>query len=134
MKLASYQPQYFPRLHYFARMLDSDIFTISDYLQYVRKHACTHADGTKSRIFSYQAHMGIRSPEGTLVLDIPVRKGGIEGRQPLNQAHIDYSSRWQEKTLNHIRTHYHRAPRYGDVFPSLFSVVMQRYNSLAECT
>ncbi len=134
VRLAGYQPQYFPRLHYFARVLNSDVFTISDYLQYVRKHSYLHADGTTSRGFSYQAHVPIKTGNGALVLDIPIKKGGVEGRQSLNEAQIDYSSDWQQKNLNNIHNHYHRAPRYQEVFPSLSLIVTQRYGSLAEFT
>jgi hypothetical protein len=134
VRLSGYQPQYFPRLHYFARILDSDIFTISDYLQYVRKHASVLSDGTRARVFSYQAHVPIKTREGSLLLDIPVRKGGVQGRQSLNEAQIDYSSSWQQKHLNNIHSHYLRAPRYEAVFPSLSLVISQRYSSLAEYT
>lgn len=134
VRLSSYQPQYFPRLHYFARLLDSDIFTVSDYLQYVRKHAYRAPDGSNHRVFSYQAHTPIKGADGPLLLDIPVKKGGTEGKQPLNEAEIDYSSNWQQKHLNSIHNFYHRAPQYQEMFPSLSLVISQRYSSLAECS
>ena len=134
MRLTGYQPQYFPRLHYFARILDSDIFTISDYLQYVRKHAYPGKDGTAKRGPSYQAHTPLKTRDGILLLDIPIKKGGIEGRQALNEAQIDYASHWQQKHLNSIHNFYMRAPRYKDVFPSLSLLLTQHYSSLAELT
>lgn len=133
-RLVGYQPQYFPRLHYYARILDSDIFTISDYLQYVRKHAYVLPDGSSKRGPSYQAHVPIKSASGVLLLDIPVRKGGVEGRQALTEAEIDYSSHWQQKHLNSIHNLYAHAPRYKDIFPSLSLLLTQRYSSLAELT
>ena len=134
MRLSGYQPQYFPRLHYFARILDSDIFTISDYLQYVRKHAAIQKDNSVSRVYSHQAHMPIKSGTGVLFLDIPVKKGGIEGRQALDEAQIDYSSAWQQKTIKTIHTNYIRAPYYDIIFPSLAILLAQRYSTLAEYT
>ncbi|HWO07378.1 MAG TPA: WbqC family protein [Candidatus Paceibacterota bacterium] len=134
IRLTGYQPQYFPRLHYFARILDSDIFTISDYLQYVRKHTYPNPDGTTHRGVSYQAHTPIKTAQGAFMLDIPVKKGGEQGRQSLNEAEIDYASAWQQKNINSIHHNYHRATNYSAVFPSLSLVMMQRYGSLAECT
>ncbi|HYF12857.1 MAG TPA: WbqC family protein [Candidatus Paceibacterota bacterium] len=133
-RLAGYQPQYFPRLHYFARILNADVFTISDYLQYVRKHAYAHKDGTTSRGVSYQAHTPIKTSQGPLLLDIPVKRGGENGRQMIHEAPIDYATTWQQKNLNSIYFHYHKAPQFSAIFPDLSVVMMQKYETLAGCT
>lgn len=133
-RLTSYQPQYFPRLHYFARIFNADIFTISDYLQYVRKHGFLQKDGSTKRGPSYQAHTVIKTANGPLLLDIPVKKGGIEGRQPLNKASIEYAIDWQQKHLNHIRQNYAHAPHFNELFPSLSETIEKQYSSLAECS
>jgi hypothetical protein len=133
-RLVGYQPQYFPRLHYFARILNSDVFTISDYLQYVRKHAFPNPDGTTRRDISHQAHTPIKTGQGVLLLDVPVKKGGIAGRQALNEAVIDYTSAWQSQTVNVLQYSYQTAPQFEKVFPSLSLVLTQRYDSLAEFT
>jgi hypothetical protein len=130
VRLASYQPQYFPRLHYFARMLDADVFTISDYLQYVRKHTVQNAEGSR-RVFSYQAHAPIKSADGVLLLDVPVRRGGAGGKQALNEAAIDYAGAWQQKQLNIIQANYARAPYFRDVYPQLATLIRRTHDSLA---
>lgn len=38
MRLADIQPQHFPRLHYLARLLDSDVFVIRDDVQFAKSH------------------------------------------------------------------------------------------------
>jgi hypothetical protein len=133
-RLTSYQPQYFPRLHYFARIFNADIFTISDYLQYVRKHGFLQKDGSTKRGPSYQAHTVIKTENGPFLLDIPVKKGGIEGRQPLNKASIEYAIGWQQKHLSHIRQNYAHAPYFNELFPSLSETIQRHYSSLAECS
>lgn len=130
-RLVGYQPQYFPRLHYFARILDSDIFTISDYLQYVRHHIYANGD-ERVRAPSYQAHSPIKTGNGTLLLDVPVKRGGKEGKQLLTEAVLDYSTSWHEKHLQNIEHHYKKSAEFARVFPSLQAFLMTRHANLAE--
>src|SRR6185436_18076548 len=105
-RLVGYQPQYFPRLHYFARFLNCDLYTISDNLQYVRKHVYPKGDGTTYRGPSYQAHTAIKNPQGALLLDIPVKHLGKDEHQLMTEAQIDYSSPWREVHLKNIEHNY----------------------------
>ena len=127
-RLSGYQPQYFPRLHYFARMLDSDIFEISDYLQFVRKHAYRLPDGTNKRGKSYQAHTPIKLQSGVNLLSIPTHRDGL---LPINETRIDYSQNWVTKHLRNIEAGYSRAPRFAEIFPELKSMLETGYVSLA---
>lgn len=131
-RLVGYQPQFFPRLHYYARVLNADVFVISDYVQYVRKHVYPREDGTSERGPSYQAHTPVKTPAGVKLIDVPVKKGGVGGRQPLNEAKIEYGSPWNRKALNQIDQYYRKAPRFASVFPSLSEVLLREYGSLAE--
>jgi hypothetical protein len=133
MRLVGYQPQYFPRLHYFARVLDSDIFTISDYLQYVRHHVYEHGS-ERERGPSYQAHTPLKTGNGVLLLDVPVRRGGEEGKQLLTEAQVDYSTPWNEKHLQNIEHHYKKTPEFFRVFPSLQIFLQQRHATLSDLT
>lgn len=133
-RLVGYQPQYFPRLHYFARILNSDIYTISDNLQYVRKHVYLKEDGTRERGVSYQAHTPIKTAQGIFMLDIPVFHGGTGGRQLLTEARIDNTAPWQEKHLKNIEHHYKKAPEFDRVFPSLQMLFSARFRNLAALT
>lgn len=132
-RLVGYQPQYFPRLHYFARVLDSDIFTISDYLQYVRHHVYEHGD-TRERGPSYQAHTPIKTGNGLLLLDVPVRRGGDSGKQLLTEAALDYAMPWNEKHLQNIEHHYKKSAEFSKVFQSLSAVLTMPHATLADLT
>lgn len=129
MRLAGYQPQYFPRLHYFARLLDSDIFEFSDYVQFVKKHAYHNPDGTSTRGRSFQADTVIKTNQGPAYLTVPVRQ---EGLAPINQTMLDNTQSWVKKHLKTIRIHYGRAPQFTSIFPSLTKLLDQPYNNLAE--
>lgn len=131
MRLVGYQPQYFPRLHYIARILDADIFTISDYLQYVRHHIYEH-EGVRERGPSYQAHTPIKTAQGILLLDVPVRRGGLDGKQAIHEALVDYSTPWYEKHLLNFQHHYKKAPSFSRVYPALESFLSQKHVSLAD--
>ena len=133
MRLVGYQPQYFPRLHYFARVLDSDIFTISDYLQYVRHHVYEHG-AERERGPSYQAHTPLKNANGILMLDVPVKRGGEDGKQLITEALIDYSTPWHEKHLQNIEHHYKKSPGSARLLPSLQALFESRYATLADLT
>lgn len=128
MRLSGYQPQYFPRLHYFARALDSDIFEISDYLQFVKKHAFPMPDGTMKRGKSFQAHTPIKLHQGILYLTIPVRRMRL---LPLNRTPIDYTHAWRAKHLASIRSGYAKAPNFQRLFPEITFILSRQYASLA---
>lgn len=129
MRLSGYQPQYFPRLHYFARALDSDIFEISDYLQFVRKHAYQLPDGSGKRGKSYQAHTPIKLHQGTTYLSIPTKQKGLF---PINQIEIDYHQNWVSKHVKSIETGYSRAKNFKKIFPEVESILETKYKNLAQ--
>ncbi len=131
IRLAGYQPQYFPRLHYFARMLDSDVFTIAPYLQYVRRHAYIRKDGTRENGPSYQAHALIKARHGVVEIGVPVQRVQY---QRIQDAKIDYAHAWQDKHLNAIREHYQKSPYYRDLSPGLERVIRGEYDSLGDLT
>ncbi len=132
VRLGGYQPHYFPRLHCLARMLDSDISPIADYVQYVRKHAYPTHDGRRVNGPSYQAHTPIKTRNGTLLLGVPVTHAGHFQR--LNEAQVSYAASWQDDHCNIIREAYRAAPFFNQVFPEVESIVRRTYPSLASLT
>jgi hypothetical protein len=133
-RLVGYQPQYFPRLHYYARFLNADVFKISDNLQFVRRHAYHSSDGTSSNGPSYQAHTPIKTSQGMYLLDVPVRHEGKKTERMLNAIAIDYSKGWREKQLKGIELNYKKAPQFKAIFPSLAALFSQQFPSLASYT
>lgn len=131
MRLSGYQPHYFPRLHYVKRALDSDLFELSDYLQFVKKHEFKLNDGTHKRGKSYQAHASIKLSSGIYHLVVPTHDGQNE---PINKTPIVYNHDWVYKHLQTIQMAYARAPAFSSLYPELKALLEKRYESLGELT
>lgn len=129
MRLAGYQPQYFPRLHYFARILDADVFTISDYVQFVKKHAYPAAPGRPKYGRSYQADTPIKMAAGVQHLPVPVKH---EGFQNINATRIAYESPWAERHLRVLSVNYSQARNAAPVLAQLTTLLELPYDNLAE--
>ncbi|OGY16152.1 MAG: hypothetical protein A2785_01015 [Candidatus Chisholmbacteria bacterium RIFCSPHIGHO2_01_FULL_49_18] len=128
MRLSGYQPQYFPRLHFFARALDSDIFEISDYLQFVKKHAYPMPDGRTKRGKSFQSDTPIKLHQGESFLTIPVQRKRL---LPLTHTTIEYGQPWQEKHLASIRSGYGKAVNFNSLYPEISAIIQKQHDSLS---
>lgn len=128
-RLSGYQPQYFPRLHYFARMLDSDIFEFSDYLQFVKKHQYPLPDGSLKRGKSYQADTPLKGPDGVRWLTVPVQQ---QEKLPMNQTKVVADRAWVRKHVRTFEADYHRAPYVRRLAPQLTELLSQPYASVAD--
>lgn len=129
-RLVSYQPQYFPRLHYFARILNADVFSIADNVQFVRKHAYHKPDGSNPIGPSYQAHTPIKSSAGLLMLDFPTKH---RGDQAINETPLGFAdTNERTKHLRVIAQHYRKAPQFSRIYPSLEAFWAKEYATVAE--
>lgn len=125
MRYSGIQPHYFPRLHYFARILQTDIFVIRDDVQFVRKHK--YPDGKNGK--SYQAHTPIKHASGLHFLMIPIIHDGYKS---IRDTKIQYNSNWVEEHLKTIQTTYSNAPYFSVVYPQLQKLLTKKYENLAE--
>jgi len=106
-RVTIYQPQFFPRLHYFARILNSAVYGIADNVQFVRKHAY-HGD-KKSAGPSYQAHTPIKTRNGVLLVDYSTESGF----KSIAETKIVYTARSDKMLpLRLIEEHYRKAPQF----------------------
>lgn len=130
MRLVSYQPHYFPRLHYFARILDADIFAVADYVQFVRKHAYHLADGTAPIGPSYQAHTPIKTEGGPLLIDIPTKH---DGRQSILETRLAFAKpKDRLRNFRLVQVHYRMAPRFLELMPILEALYKRPHGTVAE--
>ncbi len=125
MRLSDIQPQYFPRIHYFARMLSSDVFVLRDDVQFVRNHKYPGGQ----RCVSYQAHTPISGSQGTLLLAVAVKKGH---QNAIDEVAPCYEQKWRSKHLNQIRQHYRSAPRSKELMPEIETLVTHQFSTLAD--
>lgn len=125
MRYSGIQPQYFPRLHYFARILNTDIFVIRDDAQFVRRHR--YPDGRIDK--SYQAHTPIKYALGVFFLTVPTVHKGLF---PLIKTGVSYDQNWGRRHLKTIQMAYGRAPYFEGVYPEVEHILTMRYEDLAE--
>lgn len=101
-------PEYFPSLDFWALILASDAFEISDGLLYERQ--------------SFQNRSKLRTPDGWQWISVPL-KGGQRGRT-VAATEIDNTAPWARKHLRAIQYNYRSSPHfeaYEDQFESFFS-------------
>lgn len=125
MRYTGIQPQYFPRLHYFARILNTDIFVIRDECQFVKKHK--YPDGKSAP--SYQAHSPVKSANGLQFLTIPTEH---KGQLPINQTTIAYHLEWMHDHLKALKMAYSRSKNFAAIYPELEQILASKYKNLAE--
>lgn len=123
--LSDIQPQLFPRLHYFSRMLNSNFFVFRDDVQFVRNHR--YPDG--GRHSSYQIHTPTLSGNGVLLLNAQIKKkSGLK----INQQQLSYEPDWTKKFINLFDQSYRKAQYYSAIRSDLVELLDVRYQSLAE--
>jgi hypothetical protein len=135
VRVAVYQPQYLPRLHYMNRALDADVFVVLDSAQFTRKlkhHApegSAAADGATVHP-SYQAHTPIRLASGRHLLTVPVRHRG--SRTSIMRAQVADPEQWVATHLRSLHSGYANAPEYPARAPELAELLERHHDSLAE--
>lgn len=127
MRYSGIQPQYFPRLHYFARILNADIFMIRDDAQFVRKHKFPNGKNGKS----FQADTSIKQVTGAQFLSVPVQHQK-ERFLPLFKTKISYDINWVKNHLLTIKIAYAKSKNFGKLFPAIEQVLQKKYDSLSD--
>jgi len=126
MRYSGIQPQYFPRLHYFARALNTDTFVLRDEVQFVLRHK--YPDGQIGP--SYQAHCPIRTSAGLYLLNVQIKHEGV--LKPINQTRIAYDHSWVLKHLKTIQSNYMKAPYFKEIYPQLEEILAEKYQFVAD--
>ncbi|HSW85807.1 MAG TPA: WbqC family protein [Candidatus Saccharimonadales bacterium] len=119
------QPQYFPRLHYFNRILNADVFMLRDDAQYVRKHK--YPGGYNGP--SYQSHTPIKAANGIQLLQIPTKH---DNHSSIAETQLNNNTDWPELHLKTIRLAYGKAPFFTTIYPQLENLLTKKYVSLAD--
>lgn len=123
MRYSGIQPQYFPRLHYFARILNVDVFVSRDDCQFLRKHK--YPDGKTGK--SYQAHTPIKTPNGEFLMNFPTVHDGFS---PIYKTNIPYDSSWTEDHLKTIKINYARSMNFKDVYSDLEIILSSKLETV----
>ena len=115
---AIHQPNFFPWLSYFDKIIKSDVFIILDNVQFQKK------GGTWSN------RVRILVNKNADWITMPVIRA-YHGLKPINEIEIDNSKPWQEKFIRTIETNYGRAPYFKEIFPELKELLRNSENKLA---
>ncbi|MEK7166585.1 MAG: WbqC family protein, partial [Patescibacteria group bacterium] len=125
MRYTGIQPQYFPRLHYFARILNTDVFMIRDDVQFVRKHKYPNGKNDKS----YQADTPIKQSTGLQFLSVPIAHNGVNS---IKNTPISYAIEWQDTHLKTLEFVYSKSPYYEQIFLDLMHIIEMSPTTIAE--
>lgn len=123
--LSDIQPQFFPRLHYFARMLSVHEFVLRNDVQFVRNHR--YPDG--GRHSSYQIHTPIISRGQSVLIRSQVQK---KSELAICEQRISYEPDWTRKFVNLLDDAYRKSPHYRQFRAELIELLSRRYRSVAD--
>ena len=124
MRYSGIQPQYFPRLHYFARILAADVFMVRDDVQFVIKHKYPGNRMDKS----YQAHTPIKHSFGRHLLVVPTKHAGLP---TINETKISYLNKWHQDHLKALQLAYAKSLNFKKLFGELEALLNKKYDNLA---
>jgi hypothetical protein len=116
------QPQYFPRLHYFARILNTDVYMIRDEAQFVRSHS--YPSGGRDK--SYQADTPIKQPTGRSLMSVPIIHNGY---QPIAETKIAYERTWVADHIKTLEVVYGKAENFKTLIPQVRDVFIEHYKT-----
>lgn len=110
-------------------MLNSDIFRMIDYVQFVRAHLFLKSDGSQERGVSYQAHTPIKTATGSSVLGVPTEHHGLS---PINRTALNYATKWAQKHTKAIEFAYARSSQAQTLLPQVIRLISRPFDSLAQ--
>lgn len=122
MIVAIHQPNFFPWLGYFDRMVASDRFVLLDHVQFERRN--------------YQNRMLIRLEDEPRWLTVPVvqlsQKEKIIDKRVDNPADLSGPRWWGPNSFNTIRYAYRKAPFFERYAPRLREIFEARWDQLVD--
>ncbi len=120
MRVSIYQPAYFPTLHYFNRILDSDIFVLLDTAQFTRSVRYTNT-------------MKIKGKCGLVNMTVPIVHTGR--REMFVNLLADDNQRWRQKHYEALRHAYGKTDGWrmcGNSLHSFYENEESRFSRLCE--
>lgn len=101
--VAIHQPNFFPWLGFFDKIIRSDVFVVLDHTQFPK------SEGN----WSNRVRLSVNGEAGWVTM--PVDRG-YEGFRRIDEMRIDNRTPWRRKFLQLLRTNYGRAPFFREAF------------------
>lgn len=112
-----HQPNYLPWPGYFNKISRSDVFVILDTVEFQTGNATSLTNRAR-----------IKSPQGELLLTMPVRKGPSK---IIKDIVVDNTQPWRKKHLASIHMHYKKAVGFNDAYPVIENILTQTIDSMS---
>lgn len=125
MRYSGIQPQYFPRLHYFARILATDYFMVRDDVQFVMKHKYPGDRVDKS----YQAHTPIKHAAGRHLMLVPTKHTGLP---KIMDTKIVNDINWPENHLKTLQFSYSKSLNFKKLHKEIQALLGKKIDNLAD--
>jgi len=104
--VAIHQPNFFPWLGFFDKIVRSDVFIVLDHVQFPK------SEGN----WSNRVRLAVNGEAAWVTM--PVDRN-YDGFRRIDEMRIDNRSPWRRKVLQLLRTNYGRAPFFRQVFPDV---------------
>jgi hypothetical protein len=119
MIVAIHQPNFFPWLGYFNKIVCSDKFVLLDHVQYAKQGAGSYVNRVKILV------------QGKPVwITLPVDRT-FKGVRPINQIEIKKDGKWQTKIIRTLDFNYSKATYYHEVRDFLEELIMESSSGLS---
>jgi len=116
-KIGIHQPNYWPWIGYWRKMVECDVFVLFDDVQLPQGK-------------SYVTRALIKAQSGTAWLTVPVEhKGELK---PISEATIASANPWARKHWKTIETAYRRAPYFNDYAPAIAGIYEHSWERIAD--
>jgi hypothetical protein len=117
--VAIHQPNFFPWLGYFDKIVRADVFVVLDHVQFPK------SEGN----WSNRVRLAVNGEAGWVTM--PVRRD-YEGFRRIDEMRIDNDAPWRRKLAQTLRTNYGKAAAFKDVFPVVESWISNPTDSLVD--
>ena len=101
--LSLMQPTYIPWIGYFSLIKQSDLFVLYTTTQLQKR--------------SWQTRNRIKTANGELFLNVPIKKTKTRNSLTIKNAEISYDTNWVKKHLDSIRYAYSKTSYFNEVYP-----------------
>lgn len=117
--VAIHQPNFFPWLGFFDKLVRSDVFVVLDHTQFPK------SEGN----WTNRVRLSVNGEAAWVTMPVD-RK--YEGLRRIDEIHIDDRAPWRRKLLQLLRTNYGRAAFFSQVFPAVEAWVLAPAELVAE--